>query len=92
MKEIALSQRGKVYSSTVHRHSKRPTMYEGPVPYAYGYVELPEGLIIRTVFTDCGYDKPLSPDTPVELVLEKFEEDEEGNEVIVYRFRPIPSL
>lgn len=88
-RELALSTRGRVYSCTVFRHHRRAPGYEGPLPYAYGRVELPEGVGILTAFT--GYDlaKPLAIGSEVELTLEKFGEDGEGNDIVTFKFRPV---
>ncbi len=87
MKEIALSRMGKVFSSTVLRY--QPPIHKGPMPISHGRVELPEGVIVPTPFTGCNTDETLKIGTKVEMVIEKLYEDEEGNEVMTYRFRPV---
>jgi hypothetical protein len=83
--EILLSTRGTVYSSTIVHYP--PQLYTGPLPYADAQVLLPEGVLIPTVLTNCSLEKPVEIGTEVELVLEKFGEDEEGNEVLMYKFK-----
>jgi len=85
MEEISLSQRGKVYSYTIVRNATPG--YTGPVPYAVGAVELPGGITILSPLTQCQLDQ-LKIGMNVALVLEKLCEDEKGNDVISYKFRP----
>lgn len=87
VKEIRLSRRGKIYSSTIVMQQPRP-FYKGPVPYGLGFVELPEGVRVETLFTDCDPEE-LKIGMEVELVIEKLYDDDEGNELIGYKFRPI---
>ncbi|RJQ75211.1 MAG: hypothetical protein C4519_16015 [Desulfobacteraceae bacterium] len=86
LKSIRLSTRGKIYSYTVIMQ-RPPVYYQGPVPYAIGFVELPEGVRVETLFTDCNFDD-LQIGLEVELVLRKLHQDEAGNDVITYMFRP----
>jgi uncharacterized OB-fold protein len=86
MEELTLSRTGKIYSYTVV-HNVTPG-YTGPVPYAVAAVELPEGIVIMSSLTQCDYGA-LKVGMDVELILEKQYEDEDGNEVIAYKFRPI---
>jgi len=87
VEEVKLSRRGKIYTVTVVMQQP-PLYYKGPVPYALGYVELPEGVRLETLYTDCGPDS-LEIGMDVELVVEKLYDDDEGNELITYKFRPI---
>jgi uncharacterized protein len=86
LKEVRLSDRGTVYSYTVVMQ-RPPEYYKGPVPYAIGFVELPEGVRVETLFTDCDFED-LRIGMEVELVLRKLHQDEEGNDVVTYMFRP----
>lgn len=86
VEEIPLSRRGKVYSHTVVRHP--PPEYEGTVPYGLGHVELPEGVLVITLFTQCD-PEAVKIGMDMEMVLEKFKEDENGNEIVTYKFRPV---
>jgi len=85
IEEVALSKKGKIYTYTIV-HNATPG-YTGPVPYGVGAVELPEGIVILSPLTQFNFDK-LKIGMDVELVLEKLYEDEKGNEVISYKFRP----
>ncbi len=85
--EILLSRYGKIYSVTLVTQ-RPPIYYKGPVPYAMGFVELPEGVRVQTLFTGCDPDR-LEIGMDVELVVEKLFEDKDGNDVITYKFRPV---
>ena len=87
MEEIKLSRRGKIYSVTIVMQ-RPPAYYQGPVPYSIGFVELPEGVRIETLFTGCDLET-LETGMEVELVIEKLHEDAEGREIMAYKFRPV---
>jgi len=87
LEDIKLSRRGKIYSFTVVM-IQPPVYYRGPVPYAFGYVELPEGVRVETLFTGCDFED-LRIGMDAELVIEKLYADDENNEVMTYKFRPI---
>ena len=86
--DIKLSRRGKIFTYSVVMIQPGGGFYHGPVPYAYGYVELPEGVRLQTLFTDSNFDE-LKVNMDVELVIEKIDEDEEGNDIMTYKFRPV---
>ena len=89
LEPIFLKGPGKLYSYT--SVLQRPSIfYKGEIPYFLGYVELPEGIRIRTLLTEVSL-QALRVDMDMELVLEKLHDDEEGTEVITYKFRPIKS-
>jgi uncharacterized protein len=85
MREVPLSRKGRIDTFTV--------VHVAPVgfkaPYIQAYVDLPEGPRVFSLITGCD---PLSNDlkdgTEVELVIDKIREDEKGNELIGYMFRP----
>ena len=87
--ELELSSSGKIYSFTVVMQ-RPPEYYRGEVPYAIGFVELPEGIRIQTLFTGCDFDA-LEIGMDVELVIERLHIDEDGNEILTYKFRPSKS-
>jgi len=84
--DFNLERVGKVYSSTVVYLA--PPLYKGKVPYVIGHVELDNGVLVPTRFTEVG-ESPLPVGTEVQLVLEKLGQDEEGKDVIVHAFRPV---
>jgi uncharacterized OB-fold protein len=87
MEEIELNRSGKLYTFTVVESEKAaPAGFK--VPYAFGYIDLPEGVRILSLLT--GWQKDLLRlDMDMELVIEKFLDDPDGNEVYGYKFRPI---
>lgn len=87
LEEIQLSSHGKIYSYTIVMQ-RPPVYYRGTVPYAIGYVELPEGVRVETLFSINNLEQ-LRIGLDVELVIEKLHEDEEGNEVLTYKFKPL---
>jgi len=81
---VALSGSGVVYTYTVV-HQAAPGF---DVPYALGYVDLPEGVRLL------GQIAGISPEAlrigmPVSLRVEPFGQDEEGRQILGYRFRPV---
>ena len=67
---------------------KPPKYYRGQVPYAEGFVELPEGVRVETLFTGCDFND-LKVGMDVEMIIEKLHEDEEGNEIVAFKFKPV---
>ena len=89
LEEHVFSKQGKVYSHTIIRHPPPPPYpQETFQPFPTAWVELEDGLRILSELTDCGLDEA-EIGMPVELVLGKGWEDEEGNDVIMYKFRRI---
>ena len=88
LKEIELSRRGKIFSYSVV--TQRPPVYykAAEVPYAIGFVELPEGVRVETLFTQCNFDD-LKIGMEVEMLIDKLHQEEDGTEVICYKFRPV---
>lgn len=87
---IPLSRRGVLYSFTVQRF-KPPPPYRGPdpfVPYGVGMIELPEGLRVTAVLDEADPNK-LRVGMPMELVIVKLFDDEQGSEVLGYKFKPL---
>lgn len=89
LESITLSRTGKLYSYTVNR-GRPPGDYKGPEPFqpfAVGLVELPEGIRVLSVLTGGDVDQ-WTVNMDLELVIEELCEDEEGNTVVTYKFRP----
>lgn len=89
MEEIALSRRGKLWSYTVIRH-RPPGAYKGPDPFVsfgLGLVELPEG--IRVVSPIDAEVDLLNIGMGLELEVYKLYQDEEGNEVMAFKFKQV---
>ncbi len=81
---IPLSRKGKLYTFTIIGYP--PPGVEAP--YAIGYVDLPEGVRVFSILVDWEKEN-LRLGMDVELVIGRFKEDKEGNEVLTYKFRPV---
>ncbi|MFH0729502.1 MAG: zinc ribbon domain-containing protein [Pseudomonadota bacterium] len=84
MKNITLDRRGIVYAATVVRVSSPAGII---APYIYGYVDIPaDRLRVFTLFS--GEDPDLLvPGREVELVLEPIRTDNNGHQIISYKFK-----
>lgn len=90
VEEIALSKRGKLDRWTIMRYQPPPP-WKGPesmVPFGQGFVSLPEGVAVAAVLTSAD-PEDLVIGRDMELVIEKLYNDDDGNEVMSYRFRPV---
>lgn len=86
---IPLSQRGRLWTYTVIRH-RPPGEYKGPdpfVPFGEGLVELAEGIRVKSPI-DGDVDR-LRIGAELGLVVYKLYENEEGNDVIAFKFKPV---
>jgi len=84
---IKLSNKGKIASFTIIERAPAGGFYKGPVPYAYGFVDLSDDVRIRTL-----YGKNLAKlkvGMEVELFIDTLYEDEQGNEVTTFKFQPV---
>lgn len=89
VEEHVFSKYGKVYTYTVVRHAPPPPYpQETFKPFPVAWVELEDGLFVLAELTDCGLDE-VEIGMPVELIAEKGWEDDNGNDVIMYKFRLI---
>jgi uncharacterized OB-fold protein len=85
MESIILDGRGIIYASTVV-HIDSPVGITAP--YAYGYVEMPAYQVrVCGLFTG-GDPFSFAPGQEVELVIEPIRLNEQGQQVIGYKFRP----
>jgi len=61
-----------------------------PAPYIQAYVDIEEEPLIFSLITGCeAKEGALEIGDEVELVIEKITQDDEGNDAIGYKFRPI---
>ena len=94
--EILLSRRGTLWTWTVQRFPPTSPPFIGPadrdafVPFGVGYVDLPEGVRVEARLTENDPAK-LEIGMEMELVAETFIEDEKGNELQTFAFRPVES-
>jgi uncharacterized OB-fold protein len=90
---VALSRRGTLWTFTIQRFPPPTPPWIGAtdaksfVPFGVGYVELPEGIRVEGRLTENDPAK-LEIGMPMELVIEKFLDDAEGNELLTFAFRP----
>ena len=87
LEEVALSERGKVWSYTVVTQTYPGAVLTGP--FVMAAVELPEKVWVDTLLTDVDIEN-VQIDTEVEIYFFKVSEDEE-KEVIAFAFRPVSS-
>ena len=89
LEPIPLGHKGKLWTYTVIRH-RPPGDYKGPdpfVPFAEGLVELPEG--IRVLSPLEGDVNKVKIGMDMELAVHVLYMDEEGNEVMAFKFKPV---
>ena len=84
MEKMMLSNQGKLYSYSI--------VYVGPkeftTQYAVGYADFPEGVRVLGQLTTVD-PAELKVDMIVQSELGRIAVDEQGNEVVSYKFRPI---
>jgi len=83
LETVRFSTEGTLYTYSVVRQST--PAFE--VPYMLGYVDFPEGVRIMGQISGCEVDE-IRIGMPMRLSLEPFGEDEDGNPLTGYRFRP----
>jgi uncharacterized OB-fold protein len=84
---VELPAAGTLWSFTVQRHAPK-TPYRGStpfVPFALGYVELPDALIVESPLVGIEFEA-LRIGLPVELTSFPLYHDEEGTEVLMFAF------
>ncbi len=91
VEDVALSPRGRLWSYTIqHYKPPPPARFDEPFsPYGVALVDLPEGIRVLSMMTTGDADE-LKVGMEVELVLEALYHDDDGNEVITWKFRPAP--
>ena len=94
MEQIPLETKGTLWSWTVQGFLPKSPPYAGPEtletfkPYGVGYIELEGQVRVESRLTESDPEK-LKIGMPMELVFDKFLEDEEGNDIISFAFAPI---
>ena len=85
---IPLSSKGEVATWTVIR--MKPFGYKGQVPYVLGDIQLPEGPHILTQMSGINPEQPeISLGDEVEAILETIYQDENGNDIVCYKFKKV---
>ena len=90
VEEVLFSKKGILRSYTTQNYPA-PAPFQGPdpfVPYCIGMVEFPEGVQIYGIMTACKFED-LKTGMEVETVAEKLYNDEEGHEMLTWKFRPV---
>lgn len=88
VEQVVLSSKGVLTNYTIA--NVPPPGWKGPVPYPVGEVQLPEGVKVASMMVDTDIEK-LSMESigqKMELVVEKVMEDEQGNDIMAYRWKP----
>jgi uncharacterized OB-fold protein len=85
MEDTELSTRGKVWTYTIAGQTPPGSLIEAP--YVLAVVELPEKVMVEAPLADCEPDAA-RVGMDVEFVLVKMREDEEGNDLVAFKFRP----
>ena len=89
--EVELSPRGTLYTWTIQRFPP-PVPYAGDtenfVPFAVGYIELPEGVRVESRLTESDPSR-LSIGMEMELAIEPFAVDDEGRDIVTFAFAPV---
>lgn len=88
--DYALSPRGTLWSYTVQYYQPPPpAKFDDPfVPYGVGLIDLPEGIRVLSMMSS-GKPDELKIGSEVELLLEALYHNEDGDEVITWKFRPV---
>jgi uncharacterized OB-fold protein len=90
MERHLLGRRGTLWTFTVQSFEPKAP-YDGPTPfepYGVGYVELPGELLVESRLTEADPDR-LEIGAEVELVIEPFRRDADGDDVVTFAFRPV---
>ena len=89
VEKARLGNTGKLYTFTMIYVSSR----EFNPPYPFGYVILePENIRIPTLITGVEKLEVLKTGMKMEMVIEKLRDDDKGNELITYKFRPVVDI
>lgn len=85
LKPVELGREGVVATYTIVRQA--PPGWQGDVPYILATVKLPEGPSIASEVVDCA-EEDIKIGMPVEMTFRVGGKDKDGNEVVVYKWRP----
>jgi len=86
LQNVKLGREGVIQGFTVVSQPPAGGFYKGQVPYAYGFVDLFDGVRVWTQFA--GNFAALETGKKAELVIEQICKDEKGDEVFTYMFKP----
>ena len=85
--EVLIGPKGKLYSFTNVNHPV-PEGYKGPIPFGVGMVDMTEGVRVEAHLTEYDPEK-LKVGMDMILIIDKLFDDEEGNEIIGFKFKPL---
>jgi len=86
VEKALLGNKGTLYSYTIIRVAGK----EFNPPYAFGFVVIePENIRIPAVLTGFDLDQELKSGTRMEMVIDRLRNDDQGNEIVSYKFRPV---
>ncbi len=93
IEEHLLPRRGRLWAWTTQDFQPPSPPYAGAtgkdfVPFAIGYVELPDEVKVEARLTESDPEK-LVQAAEMELVVVPFGTDDDGNEVVTFAFRPV---
>lgn len=86
VEQVVLSRTGTLYSFS-NVNNPVPEGYKGPIPYGVGLIELPEGVRILAHLTESD-PRMLRVGMRMDLVIDKLFTNDEGTDVIGFKFRP----
>ena len=89
--EIQFSRQGKLWSYIVQQYAPPPPFpaFDPFVPYGIAEVKLPEGIRVLGQVTSGSNLESLRIGMDMELAVEKFYTDQQGNDVMIWKFRPV---
>jgi uncharacterized OB-fold protein len=86
MEETPVGKRANIVSFSLMGQAPRGFT----APYIQAMVRLEEGISIATTLTDCELkEDAVEMGQPVELVITKIKEDDQGNDIIAWKYRPL---
>ena len=86
IEETALSRRGKIWTYTVARQTPPGSLMQAP--YVIAMVELPEGVMVQAVLSECD-PEAVHVGMEVEMVVEKMGTSAEGEDLMAFKYKPV---
>ena len=85
LKQVTLGTTGVVVTYTIVHQQLKGALVK--IPYVMARVRLPEDVVVQTILTDID-PKDADVDMPVEICLKQLSEDDAGNPIVNFFFRP----
>ena len=86
IEETTLNGRGRIWTYTVARQTPPGSLMQAP--YVIAMVELPEGVMVQAVLSECD-PEAVHVGMEVEMVVEKMGTSAEGNDLMAFKFKPV---